>query len=124
MKLVKIKIEISKRKLIGAEGITEDIIEKLVLIWEVTGRGVGRHETAKVDHSAPKLSSRRRRASQNGVGRTRSCRAGEAWAIHNGPHVPHGDLQRCVSEHEWAHLSTAKSSESSSESGPCSETYQ
>lgn len=28
MKLVKIKIEISKRKLIEAEGITEDIIEK------------------------------------------------------------------------------------------------
>lgn len=59
MKLVKIKIEISKRKLIEAEGITEDIIEKTCS--DMGGdrqRGAGSHEMAKVDHSAPKLSSR------------------------------------------------------------------
>lgn len=35
----------------------------------MTGKGAGRHETAKVDHSASKLSSRHWRTPQNGVER-------------------------------------------------------
>lgn len=48
-------IEISRRELPGAEGITEDITEKtnkqktLVPIWAVTGKGAGRNEMAEVD---------------------------------------------------------------------------